>query len=318
MLRILIYLLMMSIAMMPSAFAEIRAAGEPVIVAGGEGALRAVRPLWSTDGRQIAFTSPYYQGLWILDFSSGAIVQISTDPAAGFGFQWSPDSRAIVCRTAMYQGRFRLNQLKIFDLENGREQLIGEARALMPGLPSWDPGQGKILLPGQDRLEIYDSGLPVVSVDKTRPEKELLVQLGDRIAVGNTENGSFRLLDVLGGQSIINLTLSNDGSRAAFELVGGSMYAMNTDGTGIIDLGRGHRPQWGPDAEYLVYMITEDDGYRYLSSDIYTIRVDGSEKTNLSNTRTIMEMNPSWSPDGRFIAFDVMEEGAIYVMEVSR
>ena len=63
-------------------------------------------------------------------------------------------------------------------------------------------------------------------------------------------------------------------------------------------------------------MITEDDGYRFTQSDIYTIKIDGSDKTNLTNTNDILEMNPSWSPEGNRIVFDNYNEGSIYVVEV--
>jgi Tol biopolymer transport system component len=97
----------------------------------------------------------------------------------------------------------------------------------------------------------------------------------------------------------------------------GNMYVMNADGTGLIDLGKGYRPQWAPDGEYLVYMITQDDGHQLLASDLYVIRCDGREKTQLTATTDKLEMNPSWS-GGKKIAFDVMHEGAIYVLEISK
>ena len=37
----------------------------------------------------------------------------------------------------------------------------------------------------------------------------------------------------------------------------------------------------------------------------------------VTHTDDKLEMNPSWSPDGKRIAFDVMDEGAIYIVEVA-
>jgi Tol biopolymer transport system component len=62
-------------------------------------------------------------------------------------------------------------------------------------------------------------------------------------------------------------------------------------------------------------MITEDDGHQILASDIFTININGFEKTNITNTEDKLEMNPSWSPKGDKIAYDVPDEGAIYVIK---
>ena len=117
---------------------------------------------------------------------------------------------------------------------------------------------------------------------------------------------------------IINLEISPDGSKLAFEAFGGDMYVMNSDGTGLTDLDVGYRPKWSPDGEYLAYMITEDDGHRFTGSDIYTVRIDGSERNNLTNTNDIIEMNPSWSSDGNQIAFDTYNDGSIYIVQVEK
>lgn len=53
-------------------------------------------------------------------------------------------------------------------------------------------------------------------------------------------------------------------------------------------------PAWSPDGNYLVYMIAVDDEHRYVNSDIYIIKIDGTGKTGLTQTDDKLEMNPSW------------------------
>lgn len=94
------------------------------------------------------------------------------------------------------------------------------------------------------------------------------------------------------------------------------MYKINVDGSGLTDLGKGNRPKWSPDSKRIVYVITEDNGYEITSSDIYLINADGSGKVNLTNSDTIIEMTPSFSPDGKSILFENYLEGSIYLMSI--
>ena len=96
------------------------------------------------------------------------------------------------------------------------------------------------------------------------------------------------------------------------------MCVMHADGSGYRQLDVGHRPQWSPDGEYLLYMITRDDGHSYTGSDIYCIRADGTDKTALTSTPDLLEMNPSWAPDGNAIAYDEINQGAIYILPVQK
>ena len=289
---------------------------KPKKITGGDGMV-FMRPLWSPDGSRIAFTEANYHGLWIITPDGSDIKQLSDEPAAGFGFEWSSDSKAIVSRVAKYEDKYRYNAVRLFDLEKDETRLITDYRSLMPGLPHWADRDSKIYMLGKGNIEIFQSGKESNSLKKQHSKKEIIFLRNELIAVGKINSKQFQIYEPVKDQRYINLVVSPDGSKIAFEVIGGNLYVMNIDGSSVINLGRGHRPQWAPDNQHLVFMITEDDGYRYLSSDIYTIKIDGSEKKRLTETDIELEMNPSWSPDGNSIAFDVMEEGAIYLIELT-
>ena len=141
---------------------------------------------------------------------------------------------------------------------------------------------------------------------------------GTKIGVRAVFTENVHFLNPFVGERYINLEVSPDGTKLVFEVVGGHFYIMNTDGSGLKDLGIGYRPQWSPNSQYLVYMVTEDDGHRYSKSDLYIIKTDGTEKTRLTRTENIIEMNPTWSPDGDKIAYDVLGEGAIYRVQIAQ
>lgn len=283
---------------------------------GGDG-LFFMRPIWSPDGSRIAFTTSNYQGIWIMNSDGSLAREISDDPAAGFGFEWSSDSKAIVSRVARFEGQYRFNAVKVFDLEKNDSRFITNFRTMMPGLPHWGAWDEKIYMYGRGRIEVFDSGKKTPALQKkSAPVLSCFIK-DDQIAIGNPAAKEYQIYEPIKGERCINLVMSPDRSRVAFEVMGGNMFVMKVDGTGLVDLGRGHRPQWAPDSERLIYMITTDDGYNYRSSDLYIIKIDGSLKTRLEFPEDKLEMNPSWSPDGKKIVFDVLDEGAIYLMEFS-
>lgn len=315
--KLIFTLLLIGVSLTFAGNDSLKVGSQPVKLIGGDGSY-FMHPLWSPDGSRIAFTGSRYQGLWVMNPDGSGVRQITDEPAAGYGFEWSSDSKAIVSRVAKYEGKYRYNALKVFDLEKDEARLLTDYRTLMPGLPHWADADEKIYMFARGKLEIFDSGKKATVLQKQSATKQIHFLKDDHIAVGNIATKEYNVFEPVKGWRYINMVVSPDDSKVAFEVIGDDLYVMNIDGTGLVDLGEGHRPQWAPDSQRLVYMITEDDGHRYLSADIYSIKIDGSEKVRLTVTDDKLEMNPSWSPDGKKIAFDVMGEGAIYVMELSK
>ena len=287
----------------------------PVKLAGGEGE-NYMHPVWSTTSDWIAFTSIGYQGIWVLNSRSHEIKKLTDEQGSGFGFSWSNTGQEIVCITTDYEGKKPFNQLKIFDIENDTSWTVTDGKQRFRGLPRWSIDDQQVYIMGKRNIHIFESKLKISEPMTTPQNKQMVFLKSGKIVVETFDQVTEKVFEPVSGMGTINLMISPDRSKLAFEVYGGNMYVMNVDGTGLTDLGVGYRPQWSPGGEYLAYMITEDDGYRFTQSDIYTIKIDGSDKNNLTNTNDILEMNPSWSPEGNRIVFDNYNEGSIYVVEV--
>lgn len=272
-----------------------------------------MNPVYSPDGSSIAYTKSGYNGIWIYDLQSKSTTQLTDESAAGFGFKWSADSKSILTRVAKYEEMKRYNAVKIFDIETGESKQLSDYKTMMPYLPVWADGDSKVYLPIKSNDELLISakeknnqiGSSIVAFEKN-----------NKVVVKDLSNNSEQIFEPIKEAQYINLSLSPDAAKIVFEVMGGNMFVMNIDGTNLNDLGIGNRPRWSFDSSKIIYMIAEDDGHDYTSSDIYIINADGTQKRNLTNTSDLMEMNPCFAPDGKSIVFDLVNDGSIYLMNI--
>jgi Tol biopolymer transport system component len=274
----------------------------------------ALSPYYSPDGSMIAFTRAGYTGLFVYELSTGNITQLTDEASAGFAFRWSSDSKSILCRVARYDDNRKYNSIKIYNIDTGEANQLTEESTSLTFLPEWIPGNDRVILPQKDEVEIFETGKEPFF---TENENEIVVySLYDRIVVRDFSNSDENVLIPFPGSDYLNISLSPDRTKIVFEVYGGNLFVINTDGTGLTDLGKGYNAKWSGDSWQLVYMITEDDGHTFTSSDIYLINIDGSSKTNITSTDEIIELNPSISPDGTSVVYESYNDGAIYLMKL--
>jgi len=115
--------------------------------------------------------------------------------------------------------------------------------------------------------------------------------------------------------AIEELAFSPDGRRIAFVMVDRDgdreLYSIREDGRGLWKLTDDHRdefaPTWSPNGKRIAYSRVTDRKHPHiggLTADIFTIAArDGSRQQRLTSGSTF-EAYPSYSPDGKRIAFE--------------
>ncbi len=287
---------------------------QPVKIAGG-GADYFMHPRWSPDGKYIAFTGQNYSGLWLVSPDGTGLTPLTDEAAAGFGFSWSQDGTALLTRISRYEGFRRLHAVTLFDAATATARQLTDLRGRMPDLPRWTPTQERVYFFNGSTLEFADTGLKPVQRAKAATTVLPYIRYS-HIEIQDSRKGTTHRISGLENERSINLEISPDFSKIAFEVVGGNLFVADIDGSNPIDLGPGFRPQWSPDGRFLAFMLSEDDGHTFTASDIYIIRADGSERTRLQFTEDRMEMDPSWSADGTKLVFHDHRNGEIYIVEL--
>lgn len=269
-----------------------------------------IAPRWSPDGKHFAFSAPGYKGLWLAAADGSSLQKVSDAPASGFGFQWSPQSDRLSFTEARFKNMRRQNAVAVYSLKSRTLQRVTDFKAAMPPAPQWI-GNDQILL---DERKVQKA-MRALNGSAPRPVAFVRQQ---KIYIENPADPEPNILTPFPGKDYLNLRLSPDGQKVVFEVMGGNLFVMQTDGGGLTDLGRGYRPAWSPDSRFVVFMRTVDDGYTFTASDLWIASIDGRVIQPITATDDHLEMDPDWSPDGSKILFDDLSDGKIYQLIIEK
>lgn len=89
------------------------------------------------------------------------------------------------------------------------------------------------------------------------------------------------------------------------------LYISRVDGGGKpLFLGPGEDVSWGPQADFLLFARTRDDGHQLVEADLLSYDTKGKQLYNLTGSTDLLLKSPTLSPDGKIVALEC--EGAIY------
>jgi Tol biopolymer transport system component len=153
-------------------------------------------------------------------------------------------------------------------------------------LPAWSPDGSRIAF-----VRRYDGGR-------------------DAVFVMNADgSGARKLTSYASGREFVRLAWSPDGGRIAF-VRNVNIWVMNSDGTAPRMLIRNAgSPAWSPDGSKILFVrpLRDTD-----STEIWVANAGGAGQRRLTHSPQ-PEVEPSWSPDSRWIAFSRGEYG-VFVM----
>ena len=144
---------------------------------------------------------------------------------------------------------------------------------------------------------------------------------GSRIAFASDRSGSWDLflMNADGGQAVqlssdasheLHPTWSPDGSMIAFCRLGEvsgkwELWVVEANNPGVRQfLGYGLFPEWSPVDDKIAFQKSREQGDRFFS--VWTVDFeDGGAKnpTEIASSPVAAVVNPTWSPDGSFLAF---------------
>ncbi len=226
-------------------------------------------PVWSPDGRRIAFVSRRdgNREIYVMNADGNEQLNLTRNATADWTPAWSPDGERLAFAS------FRDGNWEIYVMDaDGKSQRRLTHNSGADYAPTWSP-DGERLAFVSDRdgsLNIY-----IMNADGSEQRRLTEHEATDQSPAWSPQD------DRVLWESY------RDGDM--------EIYAANADGTEIQNISNDsyandHGPAWSPSGERIAYYSNRDGGW-----DIYTLDLESGQRTNITQS-DMLEQAPHWGP----------------------
>lgn len=246
-------------------------------------------PVWSHDGTRIAFSSDRgdplgsHYNIWTLDVATGALVQLTSDPAEESMPSWSPNDADVSFVSTRDGGR----HVWAVPSRGGEPRQIATSSGVVDAA-SWSPGGqivAHVVQGTSSRLE--HNGASITGTENVQPFRPSWAGAAEFFYTGD---GKIRRR-TLGGASFIDVpftaTLQATVARGTYTRAKRDFDSRTPRKTlGLV------RPVLSPDGTKVAFAAV---------GDIWVMPVGGAAE-NITNDR-FLDTDPAWSPDGTKLVY---------------
>ena len=253
---------------------------------------RAFYPVLNDKGDLLLFTGANYNGLKLVDLSTGKITQISESDGAGFEPVFEVSTGSIIHRETRFVERRKYQSVQRYNPSSRqRTELVPSTRNLKTTLPSTTRSGIKNV----PEIRVYSNAQSVII--STNGEERVLKPFSENEVSG-----------------YIWASLSPDKKRILFYAAGKGTCIADLNGNVISFLGNIQAPRWYSDS-LVVGMDARNNEYNYTSSRIQLVTADGKMKQYLTGENE-MAMYPTASGQVGKIAYNTYE-GELFLLTVN-
>ena len=270
-----------------------------VMAADGTG-LRAItsgpfddrEPSWSRDGARIAFSSDRSGNydVWDVELATGAVRQLTRNPANDFAPAYSPINSTI----AFVSERPNGGGVWTIDATSGAETAVAAAAGAVSA-PAWSPDGTRVVynVIAANRSQLMLDGRAITADEDVFPFRAQWTSPAELVY---TADGKIKKRSTSGGPATpIEFTAAVSFTRTPYQHA-----ARDFDS-------RTARPVRG-----IMTPVISPDGTQVAFAalgDLWLMPIGGTAR-RLTNDRFV-EMHPTWSPDGRALAFSSDRDGSM-------